>query len=266
MRRDWPAILLSLPFLGPIAFLFLASFTPSREFGQGRYWSFPPTLESFSQAWQSATFILYYRNTILYTVGLLAVQLVTVTLAGYALARLRFPGRQGVFYVVLLQLFLPPVVLILPNFLTLRAIGLGDTLTGLAMPYVASAYGIFLVRQGFRSIPLEYDEAAMLDGAGRVRTLWHVLIPMVRPHLAAFSVVSLIYHWNEFLWPLVATSSNSNRVLAVGLQSFTRASESGAEWGLICAGTLIVIAPLMLLFVLFQRLFIESFTQSGLKG
>ena len=147
-----------------------------------------------------------------------------------------------------------------------RAIGLGDTLVGLAMPYIASAYGIFLVRQGFRSIPPEYDEAAMLDGAGRVRTLWHVLVPMIRPHLAAFSVVSVIYHWNEFLWPLVATSSNSNRVLAVGLQSFTRASESGAEWGLICAGTLIVVAPLLLLFVLFQRVFIQSFTQSGLKG
>ena len=100
MRRDWPAMLLCLPFLGPIAFLLLASFTPSREFGQGRYWSFPPTLESFEQAWQSATFVLYYRNTILYTVGLLAVQLVTVTLAGYALARLRFPGRQAVFYLV----------------------------------------------------------------------------------------------------------------------------------------------------------------------
>jgi sn-glycerol 3-phosphate transport system permease protein len=129
------------------------------------------------------------------------------------------------------------------------------------MPYVASAYGIFLVRQGFRTIPREYDEAAMLDGAGPLRTLWHVLVPMIRPHLAAFSVVSVIYHWNEFLWPLVATSSNSVRVLAV-----TRASESGAEWGLVSAGTLIVIAPLMLLFVLFQRLFIQSFTQSGLKG
>jgi sn-glycerol 3-phosphate transport system permease protein len=199
-------------------------------------------------------------------VGLLAVQLVTVTLAGYALARIDFKGRQGVFYLVLLQLFLPPVVLILPNFLTLRSLGLVDTLVGLALPYIASAYGIFLLRQGFRSIPREYDEAAMLDGAGRVRLLWHVLVPMVRPHLAAFAVVSLIYHWNEFLWPLVATSSNSVRVLAVGLQSFTRASESGAEWGLVSAGTLIVIAPLVLAFLLFQRLFIESFTQSGLKG
>ena len=198
--------------------------------------------------------------------GLLAVQLVTVTLAGYALARIDFPGRQGVFYLVLLQLFLPPVVLVLPNFLTLRSLGLVDTLVGLALPYIASAYGIFFLRQGFRSIPREYDEAAMLDGAGRARLLWHVLVPMVRPHLAAFAVVSLIYHWNEFLWPLVATSSNSVRVLAVGLQSFTRASESGAEWGLVSAGTLIVIAPLVLAFLLFQRLFIESFTQSGLKG
>jgi len=247
-------------------FLLLATLTPSSEFSQGRYWSFPPSLENFALAWRSATFVVYYRNTILYTVGLLGVQLVTVTLAGYALARLPFRGRQGIFYFVFLQLFLPPVVLILPNFLTLRALGLADSLTGLALPYVASAYGIFLLRQGFRSIPKEYDEAALLDGAGRVRLLWHVLVPMVRPHLAAFSVVSLIYHWNEFLWPLVATSSNSVRVLAVGLQSFTRASESGAEWGLVSAGTLIVIAPLMLVFLLFQRLFIESFTQSGLKG
>ena len=247
-------------------FLLLASLTPSAEFSQGRYWSFPPTGDNFALAWQSATFVVYYRNTLVYTLGLLAVQLVTVTLAGYALARLGFPGRAGIFFLVLLQLFLPPVVLILPNFLTLRALGLGDTLVGLAMPYVASAYGIFLLRQGFRSIPREYDEAAMLDGAGRVRILWHVLVPMVRPHLAAFSVVSVIYHWNEFLWPLVATSSNSVRVLAVGLQSFTRASESGAEWGLVAAGTLIVIAPLLLLFVLFQRLFIQSFARSGLKG
>ena len=259
-------MLLALPFLGPVVFLLLAAFTPSREFGQGRYWSFPPTVENFTLAWQSAPFVLYYRNTVLYTLGLLAVQLVTVTLAGYTLARLPFRGRQPVFYLVLLQLFLPPVVLILPNFLTLRALGLADTLVGLALPYVASAYGVFLLRQGFRSIPKEYDEAAMLDGAGRLRLLWHVLVPMVRPHLAAFSVVSLIYHWNEFLWPLVATSSTSVRVLAVGLQSFTRASESGAEWGLVSAGTLIVIAPLMVVFLLFQRLFIESFTQSGLKG
>jgi sn-glycerol 3-phosphate transport system permease protein len=259
-------VLLGLPFLGPVAFLVLAALTPSREFAQGHYWSLPPTLRNFALAWDSAPFLLYYRNTVLYTVGLLAVQLVTVTLAGYALARLRFRGRQVLFYLVLLQLFLPPVVLILPNFLTLRALGLVDTLVGLALPYVASAYGVFLLRQGFRAVPREYDEAAMLDGASPLRLLWHVLVPMVRPHLAAFAVVSLIYHWNEFLWPLVATSSNSVRVLAVGLESFTRASESGAEWGLISAGTLIVIAPLVVLFLAFQRLFIESFTQSGLKG
>jgi sn-glycerol 3-phosphate transport system permease protein len=257
---------LGLPFCGAIVFLALAAFTPSRDFAQGRYWAFPPTVANFALAWASAPFVLYYRNTLLYTFGLLAVQLVTVTLAGYALARLDFRGRQAAFYLVLVQLFLPPVVLILPNFLTLRALGLVDTLVGLALPYVASAYGVFLLRQGFRAIPREFDEAAMLDGASRFRLLWHVLVPMVRPHLAAFSVVSLIYHWNEFLWPLVATSSPSVRVLAVGLQSFTRASESGAEWGLICAGTLIVIAPLVAVFLALQRLFIESFTQSGLKG
>ena len=266
MRRNIAAAALGLPFLAPLAFLFVAAFTPSRQFAQGHYLGFPPTLDNFRDAWRSATFLLYYRNTVLYTVGLLLVQLVTVTLAAYALTRLRFRGQRSIFFLILLQLFLPPVVLILPNFLTLRSLHLIDTLVGLALPYVASAYGIFLLRQGFRSIPRDFDEAAMLDGANALQTIWHVHVPMLRPHLAAFAIVSLIYHWNEFLWPLVATSSNDVRVLSVGLQSFTRASESGAEWGLVAAGTLIVIAPLFALFLAFQRLFIESFAQASLKG
>lgn len=266
MRRNLSAGVLGIPFLAPLVFLVLAAFTPSRQFAQGHYVGFPPTLSNFVEAWHSATFLIYYRNTILYTFGLLLVQLVTVTLAGFALTRLRFPGQRTAFYLILLQLFLPPVALILPNFLTLHRLHLVDTLVGLALPYVASAYGIFLLRQGFRSIPREFDEAAMLDGATALQTIWFVHVPMLRPQLAAFAVVSLIYHWNEFLWPLVATSSNDVRVLSVGLQSFTRASESGAQWGLVAAGTLIVIAPLFVLFLSFQRFFIRSFAQSGIKG
>lgn len=266
MKRNIAAILFALPFLAPVVFLLVSAFTPEQLFSQGQYWGFPPTLKNFALAWQSASFVIYYRNTLIYTLGVLLVQLITVTLAGYALTRVRMVGRQAVFYVILLQLFLPPVALILPNYLTLVSLHLVNTLEGMAMPYLASATGVFLLRQGFRNVSMSFDEAAMIDGARPLQILWHVLVPIVRPQLAAFATVSLIYHWNEFLWPLVATSSNGTRVLAVGLQSFTRASESGAQWGLISAGTLIVIAPLFVFFLIFQRFFIQSFTQSGLKG
>lgn len=263
--QDGFALLAALP-LFIIAFLVvIAAFTPGMQLNKGiLFQGF--TLENFSLALRSAPFGLLYRNTIVYTFGLLVVQLFVVTLAGYALTRLRFRGQEAIFYLIFFQLFLPPVALILPNFFLIKELGLADTLVGLALPYVASATGVFLLRQGFKGIPREFDDAAEVDGASRLQTLWFVLLPMVRPHLAAFALVSVIYHWNEFLWPLIATSSPSKRVLAVGLASFTRSAESGAEWGLIAAGAILVAAPLVALFVAFQDFFVRSFSQSGLKG
>lgn len=243
----------------------VAAFTPNSAINRGEFFQ-TVTLENFRLAFRSASWGLLYRNTLLYSFGLLVVQLIAVTLAGYALTRLQFRGREALFYLIFAQLFLPPVALILPNFFFIKRLGLADTLTGLAVPYVASATGVFLLRQGFKSIPREFDDAAQVDGASPLQTLWYVLIPMVRPHLAAFSLVSVIYHWNEFLWPLIATSSADTRILAVGLASFTRSAESGAEWGLIAAGSVLVAAPLVALFVAFQDFFVKSFSQSGLKG
>lgn len=263
--QDALALLLALPLLVVALLVVAAAFTPGRMLNRGLLFQ-GFTLENFALALHSAPFGLLYRNTVLYTFGLLAVQLVVVTLAGYALTRLRFRGQQAVFYLIFFQLFLPPVALILPNFLLIKQLGLADTLVGLALPYVASATGVFLLRQGFKSIPREFDDAAQVDGASQLQTLWHVLLPMVRPHLAAFALVSVIYHWNEFLWPLIATSSPDKRVLAVGLASFTRSAESGAEWGLIAAGAVLVAAPLVALFAAFQDFFVRSFSQSGLKG
>ncbi|MEN9213484.1 MAG: carbohydrate ABC transporter permease [Thermostichus sp. DG_1_5_bins_95] len=243
----------------------VAAFTPNTAINRGQLFS-AFTLENFRIALKSANFGLLYWNTFLYTFGLLAVQLVTVTLAAFALTRLRYRGRETIFYLIFLQLFLPPVALILPNFFLLKRLQLADTLVGLALPYIASATGIFLLRQGFKSIPPEFDDAAYVDGATPLQLLWYVHLPMIKPHLAAFSVVSLVYHWNEFLWPLIATSSASKRVLSVGLASFTRSAESGAEWGLIAAGTVLVAAPLAVLFIVFQDFFVRSFSQSGIKG
>jgi len=223
----------------------------------------PPA--NFSEAWQSGHFPLWYLNTFLMCGGILAVQCVTVSCAGYAFARLEFPGRDLLFSAFLLQLMLVPTVLIVPNLTTLVQLHLYDTLTGIMAPYFASAFGVFLMRQTFRTLPRDFEEAAMIDGATRLQILRLILLPMARPGLAAFAIVSVTAHWNEFLWPLMATSSPSTQVLTTGLASFTSGAESGNEWGLIAAGTCLVAGPLLLLFLVFQKHFVSSFVFSGLK-
>jgi sn-glycerol 3-phosphate transport system permease protein len=225
----------------------------------------PFSLVNFADAWDAGHFPRWYCNTILLCGGILAVQCVTVSLAGYAFARLRFPAKEWLFYGFLLQLMLVPPILIVPNMSTLVALHLYDTLAGVMAPYFASAFGVFLMRQTFRNIPREYEEAALVDGATRLQIIARVLLPLASPGLAAFAIVSVTSHWNEFLWPMMATSSPSNQVLTVGLASFTSGAEAGSEWGVVAAGTFLVAAPLLVLFVVFQRRFVESFTYSGIK-
>jgi len=225
----------------------------------------PFALTNFADAWSSGHFPLWYLNTILLCAGILAVQCVTISLAGYAFARLRFRYRETLFYLFLLQLMLVPPILIVPNMSTLIALHLYDTLPGVMAPYCASAFGVFLMRQTFCTIPRDYEEAALVDGASRLAIIFRVLLPLARPGLVAFAIVSVTAHWYEFLWPLMATSSPSNQVLTVGLASFTSGADAGSEWGVIAAGTFFVAAPLLVTFVLFQRKFVSSFTLSGIK-
>ncbi|MDE2580411.1 MAG: carbohydrate ABC transporter permease [Rhodospirillales bacterium] len=233
----------------------VASLMPSGPFGLG----------NFREAWSEGSFPVWYLNTFLMCGGILAVQCATVSAAGYAFARLRFPGRTALFYLFLLQLMLVPPILIVPNLGTIVRLGLYDRLPGVMAPYFASAFGTFLMRQTFRAIPRDYEDAAMLDGANLPQLVWHVLLPLARPGLAAFAIVSVSYHWNEFLWPLIALASPANQVLTVGLASFTTGAESASEWGVIAAGTLMVAAPLIVVFVVFQRRIVSSFVFSGIK-
>jgi sn-glycerol 3-phosphate transport system permease protein len=233
----------------------LASLLPSGPFG----W------ENFRQAWHSGDFPLWYLNTAIVCAGILAVQIVTVSLAGYAFARLRFPMRDAAFTLFLLQILLPPTVLVVPNLTMVARLGLYDSLAAIMAPYLASAFGVFLMRQTFRSIPRDFEDAAMTDGATRLQVIRHVLLPLARPGLTAFAVVSVTAHWNEFLWPLMATSAPRDRVLTVGLASFTSGAESGGEWGVMAAGTALVAGPLVVLFAAFQRRFVSSLVFTGLK-
>jgi sn-glycerol 3-phosphate transport system permease protein len=225
----------------------------------------PLSFANYAEAWSSGNFPLWYLNTVLLCGGLLLAQCTTVSCAGYAFARLRFRGKEVLFHLFLLQLMLIPPVLIVPNVSTLVALHLYDSLAGIAAPYVASAFGVFLMRQTFRTLPRDFEDAALVDGANRLQVIWHVLLPMARPGLIAFAIVSVSSHWNEFLWPLMASSSPSSQVLTVGLASFTSGAEAGAEWGVIAAGTALVAAPLLLVFLVFQRRIVSSFVLSGLK-
>ncbi|TWS98341.1 carbohydrate ABC transporter permease [Reyranella sp. CPCC 100927] len=227
---------------------------------------FTPTLANFRLALESGEFGLYYVNTIIVVVGVLGVQLVTISLAGYAFARLEFPGRDVLFYVFLVQLMLVPAVLIVPNLRTTVDLGLYDTLAGVMAPYFASAFGTFLMRQTFRGIPRDFEEAAAIDGAPWWAIVWHVLLPMARPGLIAFAIVSVTAHWNEFLWPLMVINDPANHTLTIGLATFTKGAEGAKEWGVLAAGTLLVMAPLAVVFVAFQRRFVDSFVFSGIKG
>lgn len=223
------------------------------------------TGQNYADAWAVAPWPLHYRNSLIFVVGVLIVQLFTVTMAGYAFARMRFAGRNLLLFLILLQIMIPTGVLLVQNFSTIRSLGLFNTHWALMAPYWGSAFGTLLIRQTFREVPLEFEEAARIDGANLWQVLRHVYVPLSIPAYLSFALVSVSSHWTEFLWPFIVTRSDDVRPLTVALSQLYKTSETGALYGQLMAGTLLVVAPLVVLFMLFQRRFIESFASSGLK-
>ncbi|MFN7194880.1 MAG: carbohydrate ABC transporter permease [bacterium] len=257
------AWLLGLLWFLPLIYAVWTAFHPP-EF-QARFEAFAPlTLQNFAAAWDAAPCGRYFANTIALCAMILAVQLVLVTLAAYAFARFEFFGREVAFALVLVQLMIMPEVLIVENYQTLRRLGLVDTLLGIGLPYFASAFGIFLLRQTFKTVPRELDEAARVEGCGFLGLLWRVYVPLAKPVYIAFGLVSVSYHWNNFLWPLIVTNSVETRPLTVGLQVFALVDQ-GIDWALICAATLLTSGPLLVAFLLFQRQFVQSFIRAGIR-
>jgi sn-glycerol 3-phosphate transport system permease protein len=163
-----------------------------------------------------------------------------------------------------MQLMIMPEVLIVENYRTMSHLGLVDTITGIGLPYMASAFGIFLLRQTFKTVPQELEDAARVEGCSRLQILLKVYVPLAKPTYVAYGLVSVSYHWNNFLWPLVITNSVETRPLTVGLAIFG-APESGVDWSIITAATLLAVAPLLVAFLLFQRQFVQSFMHAGIK-
>jgi len=257
------AWLLGLLWLLPLVYAFWSAFHPP-EYATHFVPLAPLTLNNFKVAWSQAPFARYYLNTFILVTSILAAQFVLCTLAAYAFARFEFWGRNVAFALVLVQLMIMPEVLIVANYRTMSHLDLVDTILGIGLPYMASAFGIFLLRQAFKTIPRELEDAARVEGCSMMQILWKVYVPLARPTYVAYGLVSVSYHWNNFLWPLVITNSVTTRPLTVGLAIFG-APESGVDWSIITAGTLLAVAPLLVAFLLFQRQFVQSFMHAGIK-
>ena len=224
-----------------------------------------PTLDNFKRVLAAAPFGKYYGNTIFITAGVLLIQFVLITLAGYAFARIDFYGSKVLFVLFLSQLMIAPEVLILPNYSMMAKWGLTDTKIGIMLPFFASAMGTLIVRQTMKTIPYELEEAAKMDGANLFEILWKVYVPLLKPAYVSFGMISASFQWNNFLWPLVMTDSVEKRPLSLGLAMFAMSYETGVQWSDVSAATVLVCAPLLILFFVFQRQFMESFMHSGIK-
>ena len=224
-----------------------------------------PVLDNFKRVMAAAPFDKYYGNTIFIVLGVLLVQFVLITLAGYAFARIDFYGSKALFVLFLSQMMIAPEVLILPNYSMMAKWGLTDTRIGIMLPFFASAMGTMIVRQTIKTIPYELEEAAKADGANLFQILWKVYVPLLKPAYISFGMISASFQWNNFLWPLVMTDSVEKRPLSLGLAMFAMSYETGAQWSDVSAATVLVCAPLLLLFFVFQRQFMESFMNSGIK-
>lgn len=254
---------LGLLWILPLAYAVWAAFHPPAY--ATRFDLFAPlTLDNFARAWQAAPFPRYFANTFLLVTMVLAAQLVLSTLAGYAFARFEFRGRDFVFMLVLLQLMIMPDVLLVENYRSMSLLGVRDTVFAIGLPYFASAFGIFLLRQTFKTVPRELEEAARMEGANALQVLWKVYVPLAKPIYVAYGLVSVSHHWNNFLWPLIITNSVESRPLTVGLQVFS-STDQGIDWSVITAATLMSAAPLLIAFLLFQRQFVQSFMRAGIR-
>ncbi|MBX6773293.1 MAG: carbohydrate ABC transporter permease, partial [Chloroflexi bacterium] len=251
----------------PLLWMLLASVKTLREI-----YTFPPVWiparlrwENYLEAWQIAPFGRFYVNTIIMTFFGTLAKMVNGILSAYALSYLRFPRRDLVFLVILAALMIPPQVTILPNYLTLASLGWINTYQALILPEAGIAFGTFLLRQHFLTLPREILEAARVDGAGHLRILGQIVLPMSRPIVMTLLLLTAVGRWNDYLWPLIATTTKEMRTLPVGI-ALLLDQEGNTQWGQVMAATVMVIVPLLALFALTQRYLVEGATAGALKG
>jgi multiple sugar transport system permease protein len=266
----------ALIFLLPFIQMFMASVSPAKELI-----SFPPPFvpshfdlgsvatatnpaSGFIGLFSSSNVLLWLGNTTLVAIAAIGSHLVLCSLAGYGFARLKFRGRTFGFFAIIATIMIPTQLLMIPTYIMFSRIGLIDTLGAAIVPWLASAFGIFLMRQFFLSLPAELEEAAMLDGNGRWGVFFRVVLPLAKPALATLAIFTLLGSWNDLVWPLIAINNDHAFTLQLGLANFQGTRRT--EWSLLMAGNVVATTPLILFFLFAQRQFIATMTFSGLKG
>jgi sn-glycerol 3-phosphate transport system permease protein len=224
-----------------------------------------PTFANFPRAWSSAPFGRYYINTMITTLFGSGFEIFFAVTTAYAFVFLRFPKKEWLFLVLLAALMVPAQVTILPNYLTVAALGWINTYQGIVVPGASVAYGAFLLRQYYRTLPIEVMDAAKVDGAGHLRTLTSIIVPLAKPAIISFGLVSVVTKWNDFLWPLLVTNTREMRVLPIGIY-WLMVEEGTIEWGLVMAGTLFVVLPVLFVFLYAQQYIVEGIAAGAVKG
>ncbi|MCJ7622045.1 MAG: carbohydrate ABC transporter permease [Anaerolineaceae bacterium] len=266
------SILIFGAFLSLVPFVWMIS-TSLMSLGEALGTAFFPSeihLENYVQAWETAQFTEYFVNSILITAITLAGEVTFSVLAAYAFARIEFPGRDLIFATLLSTMMIPAMVYIIPNFLTVTWLGrIGpidwiNNWPALTVPFMGSVFSIFLLRQFFAQIPDELFDAAQIDGAGHLRFLFQVVVPLSKAPLMVIIVLSFIGTWNALAWPMLVTNTPDWRPISVGLMNFV--NEAGQEINLTMAGAFITIIPILIIYFFTQKQFTESIARSGLKG
>ena len=267
------AAIFSLLAFGAVVFLFPFFWMISTSLrGSDELFLYPPKLipknpifKNYLDIWAMAPFGTYFLNSMIVTSCIVVGEVVTSALAAYAFSKIEFPGREQLFLAFLGTLMIPNIVTLVPTFVIVRRLNWIDSYLGLIIPELATAYGIFMLRQFFMTIPRELDDAAQIDGFSRLGTLVKIYLPLSVPALLALSIISFINNWNNFFWPLIVTNSDKMRTLPIGLRFFMEGEGSGEWQFLMVAATLIVVPPL-LVFLALQRYFVRGMTMTGIKG
>ena len=222
-----------------------------------------PTLQNFVYVFTEVNFLRYLFNTLVVSASVTLIALLFHSMSGYALARLRFPGREVIFMTMFSTFLVSLPVIIVPLFILVRTLGMLNSYAGLIVPAIFNAFGIFLLRQYYLSIPRELEEAAVIDGAGYWRIYWSLILPLSRPLLSSLAILFFLTNWNAFLWPLTITNNQDLWMVQVGIAAFK--GQYSASWNYIMAASTIVAAPTLILFLIFQRQIMDSIKTSGLK-
>lgn len=266
VRLTWMLVALALALMTvfPLLWMLSISFKSPTEVFQPNLLPRAPNWDNFVYVLTEVPFLRYLGNSLFVSTVVTVVALFFHTMAGYALARLRFPGRETIFIAIFSTFLVSLPVIIVPLFIMVRSMGLLNSYAGIIIPSIFNAFGIFLLRQYYLSLPRELEEAALIDGAGYWRIYWSVILPLSRPIIASLAILFFLANWNAFLWPLTVAGDDRLWVVQVGISNFR--SQYSASWNYIMAASTIVALPMLVLFVIFQRQIMDSIKTSGLKG